>query len=260
MLGSLENTPQIFNAQAFFSRYQPLDDNAVFLENILYETLKDRLDFFSKKFESKIEQRFNKFKFSHFLIEGDLEKLPFAKKTFDLVLNIGSLLITNDIPGVLQQWLACLKPGGVFMGAFFGNETLHELKSCIYKAEEKLNRKHCLRFLPMIQTKDAGALMYRAGFTNSSSDLSRHTFYAENIWGIFQVLKNMGGNCCYQNSSSEILSKNFIQELNRIYTHDYGTAQGLPVTVDVVALTGWAITMNSQELIQQQKVKSIGLL
>lgn len=260
MLNSLENTPKIFNIKAFLNRYKPFDSKTIFLENILYETLKDRLGFFSKKFESTIEQRFNKFKFSNFLIEGDLEILPFTSHKFDLALSIGSLLITNDIPGVLKQWRACLKPGGVFMGAFFGNETLHELKASMYKVEEKLKVKHCMRFLPMIQTKDAGALMYRAGFASPSSDLTRHTFYAENIWEIFQILRAMGGNCCYQNSRSEILSRAFIQELESIYAKDYSTTQGLPVTIDVVALTGWAIEMNSQQLLQQQKVKSIGLL
>lgn len=255
----LNNLPKIFNLKAFLRRYQPLNQNVITLENILYETLNDRLNFFSKKFESVIEQRFNKFKFSNSLIECDLETLPFAANSFDLALSIGALLITNDIPGVLQQWRFCLKPGGVFMGAFFGNETLHELKTCIYTIEEKFQLKHCMRFLPMIQTKDAGALIYRAGFANSSSDITRHTFYAKDIWEIFKVLKAMGGNCCYQNSNSEILNKNFLQELNNIYRKNHGTVNGLPVTVDVVALTGWAVAINQQQLAQQQKIKSIGL-
>jgi len=260
MLNSLENTPKIFNTKVFLNRYKPFDSNTIFLEKILHETLNDRLDFFAKKFTSVVEQRFNRFKFSNFLIEGDLETLPFARNKFDLALSIGSLLITNDIPGALQQWRACLKPGGVFMGAFFGNETLHELKASMYKVEEKLKVKHCMRFLPMIQTKDAGALMYRAGFASTSSDLTRYTFHVKNIWEIFQILRAMGGNCCYQNSNSEMLSRSFTQELETIYEKDYGTTQGLPVTIDVVALTGWAIEMNSQQLLQQQKVKSIGLL
>lgn len=256
----LNNLPKIFNTKEFLSRYQPLNQKVINLENILYDTLNDRLNFFSKKFESIIEQRFNKFKFSNYLIEGDLEKLPFAANSFDLALSIGALLITNDIPGILQQWRFCLKPGGIFMGAFFGHETLHELKKCMYETEEKLQLKNCLRFLPMIQTKDAGALIYRAGFTNPSSDITRHTFYAKDIWEIFRVLKAMGGNCCYQNSTSELLSKHFLQELNNLYRKNHGTVNGLPVTVDVVALTGWAVAMNQQQLAQQQKIKSIGLI
>jgi NADH dehydrogenase [ubiquinone] 1 alpha subcomplex assembly factor 5 len=256
----MEHVPKIFNQKTFLKKYNTSNANVAKLESILVDTLHERLIFFSQKFEAVIEQSLSIFKIANLEIIGDLENLPFAANSFNLALSIGSLLITNDIPGVLKQWKSCLKPGGVFMGAFFGNETLHELKACMYKTEEKLNAKHCMRFLPMIQTKDAGALMYRAGFANPSSDVTKYTFYATDIWEILRVLRAMGGNCCYQNSNSEMLTTNFIQELNRIYEEEYGTTQGLPVTLDVVVLTGWAVAMNQQQLAQQQKIKSIGLL
>src|SRR5512143_691840 len=52
------------------------------------------------------------------------DALPFADKTFDLVVSVLSLHAVNDLPGALMQLRRAIKPDGMFVAALFGGETL----------------------------------------------------------------------------------------------------------------------------------------
>jgi NADH dehydrogenase [ubiquinone] 1 alpha subcomplex assembly factor 5 len=49
------------------------------------------------------------------------ETLPFADKTFDLVLSNCQLHWVNDLPGCFTQIRRVLKDDGLFLGAIFGS-------------------------------------------------------------------------------------------------------------------------------------------
>lgn len=48
------------------------------------------------------------------------EHLPFADKTFDMVLSNCQLHWVNDLPGTFSQIRKILKDDGLFLGAMFG--------------------------------------------------------------------------------------------------------------------------------------------
>ena len=167
-------------------------------------------------------------------------------------------MFTNDIPGVLKQWYAALKPGGVFMASFFGEDTLLELKNCFLKIEDALKLPHYLRFFPTIATKDAGMLLQRAGFYLPTADRTRHVLQVKNMTELLSVLKAMGGNILHGRSA--VLTKKFLKAVEAEYIEHYSSKGQLNITVDIVCMTGWAIESYAEERIQQKTQKNIGYL
>ena len=44
----------------------------------------------------------------------------------------------NDLPGVLNKVMSCLKEDGVFLSAMFGGDTLFELRTALQVAETEI--------------------------------------------------------------------------------------------------------------------------
>ena len=94
----------------------------------------------------------------------DEEALPFVESKFDLVLSNLSLHWVNDLPGTFIQIRRALKPDGLFMAALLGGRTLNELRTALYLAESELEGGLSPRVSPLIDVRDLGNLMTRAGF------------------------------------------------------------------------------------------------
>lgn len=231
----------------------------VSLKDLLFTILQERLNFFSRKFQVQACHSLTECHLDNNPIKIDLESLPFTHQSLDLALSAGPLMFTNDVPGVLKQWYAAIKPGGIFMASFFGEDTLSELKNCILNVEESLKIPHALRFFPTIATKDAGMLMQRAGFHLPTSDRTRYVFEVKNLRELLSILKAMAGNILYEKSKAQ-LSKDFFKRVEEEYYVRYPLNAGLKVTTDIVCMTGWAIERYAEERIQQNTKKNIGYL
>ncbi|HLJ64527.1 MAG TPA: methyltransferase domain-containing protein, partial [Stellaceae bacterium] len=95
---------------------------------------------------------------------AEAEALPFAPRSFDLVTSILTLHWINDLPGALWQIREILKPDGLALGAFFGGETLYELRRAFIEAELALEGGAAPRVSPFADIRDLGGLLQRAGF------------------------------------------------------------------------------------------------
>ncbi len=98
------------------------------------------------------------------VIIGEEDRLPFAERSFDLVIVNGQLDSVNDLPGALLLIRRCLIPGGLFLGAMSGAGSLAGLRTVLTGAMssgEIPTRQH---IHPQIDIRSAGDLLVRAGF------------------------------------------------------------------------------------------------
>lgn len=170
----------------------------------------------------------------------EAEILPFGERSFDLVTSNLDLHWVNDVPGVLAQIRAILKPEGLFIGALIGEHSLHELRECLLEAEIAVSGGASPRLSPTIDLQMASGLMQRAGFTLPVADKETVTLLYRDMFGLMRELRGMG----QANAHSERLRRGTRRavffEAARLYRERYGDAEGrIPATFDIIYLHGW---------------------
>ncbi|MDP3532114.1 MAG: class I SAM-dependent methyltransferase [Alphaproteobacteria bacterium] len=263
----MKNIPKIFDKayiKSIRTKTLPLLPPFDFLHYEINERLIERLKEFNRSFDtvliigSKSSNLFdylennNNFQnitimdFGHLkkhekynFIQGDEENLPFAPGSFDLILSSTHLHMTNDFPGALKQFHTSLKKNGVFIGSLFGGETLMELKESFYKAEMSLTQKIFPHIMPMIEVKQLGDLLKRAGFELSLSTEDRLEVTYSHPINLLRDLKKMGESNTMIQRSRQFLSKRVFDSMCYNYVNDFSIEDNkILATFDVLIGSG----------------------
>ncbi len=170
----------------------------------------------------------------------DDERLPFADGSFDLVLSNMLLHWANDLPGALVEARRVLVPDGLFLAALVGGESLGRLRRAVLAAEARLYGRAAPRVIPMLDVRDAGDLMMRAGFALPVVDVERITVRYGNPARLLEDLHRMGEAQALHAAPRGLFPKGLwratIAELERMRHAD----GALPVTFEIVMLAGFA--------------------
>ena len=169
----------------------------------------------------------------------DEEWVPFSDNTFDLVVSALSLHHVNDLPGTFIQIRRCLKPDGLMLAMLPGASTLRELREAITQASARYGFPLAPRLSPLLEIRDAGALMQRAGFALPVLESETITVEYSSVMKLLQDLQAMG--------ESNVLSAQFMGMTSRAqlaaivacYEELYGSGATVPATFEAVTLLGW---------------------
>lgn len=176
----------------------------------------------------------------------DEECLPFAENRISAIFSVLSLQWVNDLPGCLIQCQKALVPDGLFLAVMPGPHTLRELRESLVavSAERGLSP----RISPFVEVRDAGNLLQRAGFALPVVDNELLTVtYAEPM-KLLRELQQMGENNALCAQHKGMTAKDFWPQVLAYYQQHYANADGrLPVTVELVFLTGWKPHASQQQ-------------
>lgn len=171
----------------------------------------------------------------------DEEGVPFGQRTLDLFASVLTLHAANDLPGALTQIRRCLKGGGSFLGALFGGQTLHELRSALAEAEIEITGGLSPRVAPFADVRDAGGLLQRAGFAEPVADVDTIVVRYEHPLKLFADLRGMGETNVLSERRRTFLRRGVLARACDIYAMKFAGPDGrVPATFDIVYLTGWA--------------------
>jgi SAM-dependent methyltransferase len=173
-----------------------------------------------------------------FNLVADDEFLPFKEQSFDLILSNLNLHFINQIPQFLLQVKNLLKPDGIFIASFFGEENLHELANILQKTEDDIYGGVSPRMPPTIDVKTAAQLLAKAGFGNSVSDLEKIEIEYSNPQHLLQDLKNMAQSNVLNKRSRRFFTKNFLQKLCQNYQKNYQNRKVL-ATFEIITVSGF---------------------
>jgi SAM-dependent methyltransferase len=171
----------------------------------------------------------------------DEEALPFGEATLDLVVGCLTLHWVNDLPGALVQIRRALKPGGLFVAAMLGGDTLIELRHAFLEADAATVGGASPHTSPMAELADLSALMQRAGFKEPVSDLDTITVTYKDALSLMRDLRAMG-----ESGAALARRRGFIRRATMLaacerYAALYAGADGrVPATFQIITLTGWA--------------------
>ncbi|WP_230482997.1 class I SAM-dependent methyltransferase [Sphingomonas sp. Leaf21] len=188
------SNPNIFDRQARRlrrDRAQPDYAEHDFLRAAMLDGIAERLDAVTRPFHdildlgcfdgaflappgTRVARLDPGFAFAHAArgVQGDEDRLPFADRSFDLVISAGVLDQIDDLPGALTLIRRVLRPDGLFLGAFVGGGSLPRLRAALRVAEAE---RPVARLHPQVDVRSAGDLLMRAGFTLPVADIETLT-------------------------------------------------------------------------------------
>lgn len=171
----------------------------------------------------------------------DLENLPIAPSSFDLIVSPLVLHWANDLPGTLIQLRQALKPDGLLLASLFGGDTLCELRRAMLDADLDVTGGAGPRVSPFAGLQDLAHLLQRAGFALPAADRDVVTVrYADPI-RLLADLRAMGETAALSERNPVGLSRRILerglQRYRDLFTDTDGRARA---TFEIITLTGWA--------------------
>ncbi len=174
-------------------------------------------------------------------VVADEEALPFADASLDLVVSALALQSVNDLPGTLVQVRRALKPDGYFLAALLGGDSLTELRQSFAAAEAELEGGVSPRVGPFVDTRDAGALLQRAGFALPVTDVDRVTVRYASPFGLMADLRRMGATNPLVERRRTPLRRATLMRMAETYAARFADPDGrVRASFDIVWLSGWA--------------------
>lgn len=167
---------------------------------------------------------------------GDIERLPFAEDTFDLVFSSLSMQWCNDLNAALLEAMRVLKPGGLYVFTTFGPDTLKELRTSWSDVDAS---SHVNQFIDM---HDIGDALLRDGFSQPVMEAEILTLTYDSVDGLMHDLKAIGANVT-ANAAPEVGvkglgGKSVLQHVRQNY-EKYRQDGLLPATYEVIYGHAW---------------------
>jgi len=251
----MSQTPSIFDsaliAQHLARRSAPSD----FVTDLVLADLEDRLVALMRDFPKAA------------IIGPDVDKLPAFGQTasaqftyqrhaafagaddvpalegedFNLIVSILHLQVVNDVPGYLSRLRAKLAPDGLLLIAALGGETLTELREAFLAADAQVFGGASARVAPMLQVRDGGGLLQRAGLALPVADVETHIVRYGTPFALMAELKALGAANPLVDRARRPATPALLAAAAQAYAERDTDPDGrIRATLEIVWLSGWA--------------------
>ena len=169
------------------------------------------------------------------------EPLPFEPNSFNAILSSLALHWVNDLPEVLKQCNHLLQPDCPFIAAMVGGDALYELRTSLQLAEVSLTGGLVWRTSPLVDVRDVGNLLNRAGFTLTTIDIDDLIIEYPSIFALMTDLQAMGESNAMTTRELGGLRRDVMAAAEAIYRELHGEQgrDGLPATYRIIYMIGW---------------------
>jgi SAM-dependent methyltransferase len=176
---------------------------------------------------------------------------------YDAILSGMALHIINDLPGLLAASCRALRPDGLFLAAFPGGDTLRELREVLLNAEADLRGAAALRVLPMVDVRQAGQLLQRAGFALPVVDREVLTLRYASLFHLVRDLRAMASTATLLAGTRPPLTRAILARADALYRERYSGADGrITATIEIIWLSGWAAHESQQKPLKPGSAKA----
>ena len=164
---------------------------------------------------------------------------PFADNTFDLVFSSLSLQWCNNLNAAFLEARRVLKPGGLFVFATFGPDTLKELRTSWASVDEA---NHVNQFIDM---HDIGDALLHDRFAEPVMEAEIITVTYDTVDEIMHDLKAIGANVTVKKSPNNVgglSGKSVLKRVRQSY-EQFRKNDVLPVSYEIVYGHAWKPTL-----------------
>ncbi len=171
------------------------------------------------------------------LVCADIENLPFADNSFDLIFSSLSMQWCNDLNAALLEARRVLKPGGLFVFSTFGPDTLKELRHSWSEVDDV---NHVNQFIDM---HDIGDALLQDGFAEPVMEAEVMTVTYHSVDEIMHDLKAIGANVTAdtsrrKQSNKGLTGRSVLQTVRQAY-ESFRCDDLLPASYEIVYGHAW---------------------
>ena len=186
------------------------------------------------------------FKSSTSAVCGDIEQLPLASGSVDLVWSNLALQWVNDPDKAFAEFHRVLAPGGLLMFSTFGPDTLKELRAA-YAGVDR--HTHVSRFIDL---HDVGDILVKRGFGDPVMDMEPFTLTYGDVRALMHDLKAIGAHNVTQDRPPGLTGRARLAAVTQAY-EALRRDDKLPATFEVVYGHAWKplprVTANGKRVI-----------
>jgi len=176
------------------------------------------------------------------------DDLHLETQRFDAIFNILDLHAANDVPGQLSQMYRALRPDGLFLSCLFAGDTLSELRQSWLAAEAQLTGGASPRVAPMIDVRELGNLLQRAGFALPVADLDRTIVRYADAISLMHEIHRFGMSNNLQGRSRVPVSRRLLGGAAAHYQQQFADPDGrVRATLEIAWLTAWSPHESQQQ-------------
>ncbi len=162
------------------------------------------------------------------LVCGDMERLPLADGSVDLILSNLALQWCNEPGRVFAEMRRVLRPDGALFFTSLGPDTLWELRAAWASVD---GGTHVNRFIDL---HDLGDAMLAAGLRDPVTDMERLTLTYADVRTLLDDLRGLGAHNVNQDRPRAMTGKRRWQAFEAAYAAHRGPDGRLPATYEVV--------------------------
>ncbi|MEZ5925949.1 MAG: methyltransferase domain-containing protein [Hyphomicrobiaceae bacterium] len=175
------------------------------------------------------------------LVVGDSEALPFAEHSFNLAVSLLELHQINDLPGALVELRRVLKPDGLLLATMIGGQSLQELARAFAAGESELRGGASPRVAPMVDVRDLGGLVQRAGFALPVVDVDPLNLTYASVGALMRELRQLGCANALNARSRRHLTKRLLAAVASAYEREVPAQDGrVTATIEILTVTAWS--------------------
>lgn len=174
----------------------------------------------------------------------------------DCLISLLDLQSINDVPGHLAQAARALRPDGLAVFAFFAGDTLRELREAWLAAESEVMPGVTPRVAPMIDLREAGGLLQRAGLALPVADMDRMILRYDNALALMSEIKSAGFSNAMTGRSRHFTSRRLLRRVAEIYHEKHADPDGrIRVTIEIAWATAWKPHPSQQQPLKPGSAK-----
>jgi SAM-dependent methyltransferase len=182
------------------------------------------------------------------------DNLHLAPSSCNAIISLLDLHTVNDVPGYMAQVASALEPDGLALFAFFAGETLRELREAWLEAEQAVRAGASPRIAPMIDLREAGGLLQRAGLALPVADVDRVTLRYSDAMSLMREIKSLGFSNCLEGRSRSLTTPQLLFQAATIYASD--SDGRIPATIEIAWATAWKPHASQQQPLKPGSAKA----
>lgn len=263
----MTTAPQVFDRALYIARQSNASgDGLPLLDLRIADEMQDRISLINRSFDRAIliapradvfadslntTGKFNQLTTKAPTCSDDLNLEP---DTFNAIFSLLDLHAVNDVPGYMAQVARALRPDGLAVFAFFAGETLRELREAWLEAEQQVTGGVSPRVAPMIDLRETGGLLQRAGLALPVADVDRVTIRYADAMSLMRDVKALGFSNCLSGRSRKFISPGM---LFQAATHYPAQTDGrIAATIEIAWATAWKPHASQQQPLKPGSAKA----